>query len=178
MRYNYVISNYRINDDMKRLATILVLSALLLSALPASAQVNRRATSTDRANKATSSEKVQKRIELQLDIVKRKVGQTAKTLNATIERLGNIIGRIESRIEKVKSAGGNTVESETAIAEAKKHLQLAKDSMAKLSLVELKNETLRENFTKVKEAAAEVKTHLREAHREMMKAVRLLKTNN
>ena len=65
MRYNYVISNYRINDDMKRLATILVLSALLLSALPASAQVNRRATSTDRANKATSSEKVQKRIELQ-----------------------------------------------------------------------------------------------------------------
>ena len=107
-----------------------------------------------------------------------KVGQTAKTLNATIERLGNIIGRIESRIEKVKSAGGNTVESETAIAEAKKHLQLAKDSMAKLSLVELKNETLRENFTKVKEAAAEVKTHLREAHREMMKAVRSLKTNN
>lgn len=156
---------------MKQKLFPVFLLALLLAAAPVSAQgVN--ATATVKAKNASSSEA---RAELKLDIVKRKASQTLKVMNAAVVRLENIIGRLETRIAKVKAAGGDVVSSETFLAEAKKHLVMAKDEIALFVSIDFSGGTLRENFDKLKSAALDAKLHIKEVHTNLMKSVRALR---
>jgi len=141
----------------------------------------RRASSTEKraemktefeARKASSTAK---RIEMQQGLAKRKAEHTAKVLMATIERLLKLVGRVESRIEKMKAEGKDVVESERFIAEAKAHLSEAKASLSLFTSIDLSGEKARDNLSKVKEAATTVKTHIRAAHQSLMKAIRSLK---
>ncbi|KKU50236.1 MAG: hypothetical protein A3F53_01070 [Candidatus Zambryskibacteria bacterium RIFCSPHIGHO2_12_FULL_48_10] len=152
----------------QKILAITVLATLLLAAIPVSAQSVQRAQQRN----ASSTEK---RMELQSNIAKKRAVNTSRVLTATVERLGNIATRIESRIAKVKAAGGDVTQSEAAIAEARNHLSLAKTSISAFTSIDLSTGDVREKYDRVKAVAAEVKTHLREAHRSLMKAVVSLK---
>ncbi len=116
-----------------------------------------------------------RRVEFQQGIAKRKAEHVAQVLAATVERLEKITVRLESRIAKVKAAGGVTTESEGFVAEAKTHLSLARSSIALFVSLDLTDEKARDNFEKVRAVATETKSHIREAHRSLMMAVRSLK---
>lgn len=122
--------------------------------------------------KASSTER---RVEMQRGLAKKKAEHVARVLTATVERLEKIITRLESRIAKVKALGGVTAETESFVAEAKSHLSLAKLSIAALSSVDLSLDKARDNFERVRVAAAEAKGHIREAHTSLKKAIRSLK---
>jgi hypothetical protein len=130
----------------------------------------RKASSTLR--RASSTEK---RIENQQGLAKRKAEHTGKVLLATIERLEKILARIESRIAKVEASGGTATESKEAVAEAKASLSKAKVSLEAFSSIDLSGDKASENFARVRAVAAEVKSHIKEAHLSMMLAVRTLK---
>lgn len=115
-----------------------------------------------------------KRAEFQQDIAKRKVEHTAKVILATIEHLEKIIVRLESRIAKVKAMGGVTTESEGFVASAKVNLSNAKTSVGAFASLDLSGEKARDNFERIRVAAAEAREHIRAAHRNLMMAVRLL----
>jgi len=130
----------------------------------------RRASSTER--KASSTER---RIEFQQGIAKRKADHTARVLTATVERLGKIATRLESRIAKVDAAGGTTTDAKIFVAEARNHLALATSSIALFASLDLIGDKAQENFEKVRTLAKEIKGHIREAHRSLKNAVRVLK---
>lgn len=127
-----------------------------------SSNVERRASSTER------------RAVLQMNIAKRKANYTSRVLVATVERLENIIERLESRIAKVKANGGNTAESERFVAEAKTHLSAAKSSIALFVSLDLTGDRAQTNFERIRNLAQETKGHIREAHRNLMLAIRAL----
>lgn len=156
---------------MKQKLFPVILLALLLAAAPVSAQ-GVRATGTAQMKNASTTEA---RAELKLEIVKRKASQTLRVMSGTVTRLENILARLESRIEKVKADGSDVVDSETFLAEAKKHLQMAKDEIALFVSIDFSTGTLRENFDKLKSAALDVKLHIREVHTNLMKSVRALR---
>lgn len=122
--------------------------------------------------KASSTER---RIEMQRDLAKRKAEHTAQLFTASVERLGNIITRLESRIAKVDTAGGTTTEAKIFVAEARTHLSLATSSIATFASIDLSSEKARENFEVVRALAKEIKEHFRDAHQSLMNAVRSLK---
>lgn len=130
----------------------------------------RLASST--ARRATSTAR---KMELREDISKRRADHTGKKLLATIERLEKLADRVESRIEKVEANGGDASTSERFLAEARAHLSEARVALEAYSSVDLSGERLSENFERVRAAAAEVKEHLRLAHRSLVDAIRSLK---
>ena len=170
----------------------LLLAALMLTASTASAQglrvnVNGNASATPASVKTQAevgagvesrgASSTEARAEMQLNIVKRLSANAARVLEATVNRLEQIIVRIESRITKLKAAGAATLESEEFVSEAKVHLEKAEVSISALSSIELGGETIRENFSEVRSAATEAKLHIRAAHTALMKAVRSLKAS-
>ncbi len=115
-----------------------------------------------------------KRVEFQQNIAKRKTEQTKKVVLATIERLEKIIVRLESRIAKVETAGGAASESKEFVVAAKVNLSDAKASAGALVGIDLSSEKARENFERIRAAAAAAREHIRDAHRNLMMAVRAL----
>lgn len=129
-----------------------------------------RASSSE-MRKASSTER---RLEKQDEIAERHAERAAIRFTAMVERLMNMIERIESRIAKVKANGGVTVEAEASVAAAKSDLVKAQADITVLKSIEVSGENFQEKFALVKEAAAKVKADLRSAHTNMMKAVRSL----
>jgi hypothetical protein len=168
----------------KKIITSFLVFAVLALALPVSAQnggVGRSASTTERREEIKNNIEVRKasnaenRIEMQRGLAKRKAEHTVRVLSATVNRLGNIITRLESRIAKVDLAGGTTTQAKIFVAEAREHLALASSSIDTLIDLTLSDGTAQENFERIREIAREVKGHLREAHRSLMNAVRNLK---
>ncbi|MBI2087091.1 MAG: hypothetical protein HYT69_02885 [Candidatus Zambryskibacteria bacterium] len=158
----------------------LVAIAFSVIATPALAQDirDKRVPTPVPAEKVRQASTTERRIEMQQGLSKRKAEHTAKVMTATIERLGNILARIESRIEKIRAAGGNTAESEGFVAEAKMHLSQAKDAVAAFASVNLLADKAKENFSTVRRAAEEVKVHIRAIHTALKNAVSSLKREN
>ena len=115
-----------------------------------------------------------RRVEFQQEIAKRKVEHTARVILATIERLEKIIVRIESRIAKVKTRGGDTSESEGFVAAAKVNLIDAKAAVNAFATIDLSSEKAAENFERIRASAAEAREHVRAARENLMMAVRSL----
>jgi len=153
---------------------IIVVSLLFLPVMVFAQGFNARmgASTTVEVRKASSTER---RVELQLDIVKRQAAKTYWVLTSTIERLESIMTRVESRIAKVKAEGGVATESEVFVAEAGTHLAEAKGKLAVFTSITFSADKLRDNVIKLREAAAEVKVHIRAAHTSLMNAVRSLR---
>ena len=171
-----------------RLIVSILMLAMVALASPAFAQDNgtfgQRASTTERREeirqnieqrKASSTER---RTDMQIDIAKRKVENVTRVILATIERLEKIILRIESRIVKIKEQGGNTTEVEGFVAVAKENLADARVAVDVFANLDLSGSTAQENFATVRAAAAEAKKLIRDAHRNLMMAVRSLKGPN
>ncbi len=151
------------------------------SATPAQIKARANATATAQVRPASTTGAVraasstQARVEMQQSVAKRKASHTGKILSATVERLEGIIARLESRMSKIRAEGGVTAESEKFVAEAKTHLGLAKAQIALFASVDLTSDTYRENFVKIRNIAVEAKMHIREAHKSLSNALRVLK---
>ena len=115
-----------------------------------------------------------KRVEFQQTVAKRQVENTARVILATIERLENIIVRLESRMAKIKAQGGVTSESETFVAAARANLSDARLAVDAFVSIDLSSERALENFQRIRATAAETREHIRAAHRNLMMAVRSL----
>ena len=120
------------------------------------------------------TEMQEKRAEFKQDIAKRQVSNVARVISATIERLEKIIERVESRIEKLKANGGNTTESEGFLVSAQAHLSEAKADVEAFAELDLTSDRAQDNFEIIRVAASSAKEHIRLAHTDIMKAVRLL----
>ena len=115
-----------------------------------------------------------KRVEFQQDIAKRKVEKTTKVILETISHVEKIIVRLESRIAKVKTRGGDTTESERLVALAKTNLSDAKATVATFADLDLTSDKAKENFEKIRIAAASARELIRAARENLMLAVRAL----
>ncbi|MEX2013712.1 MAG: hypothetical protein WD897_02245 [Parcubacteria group bacterium] len=138
------------------------------------AQIDAKREATRVEFEAKRAETEAKRVDFQQSAAKRQVENAARVILATIERLENIIVRIESRIAKVKARGGLTAESERFVAVAKVNLSDARVVVGTFAGVDLSSERARENFERIRTAAAEAREHIRAAHQNLMMAVRSL----
>ncbi len=96
----------------------------------------------------------------------------------TIEREEAIMAKIVSRIEKIKVNGGNVVEAEKLVAEAKVHLEEARTAYAtlKTAAVNTDNATsTKQMLDNMKTSAKLVEKHIREAHKSLQKIVGVLR---
>ncbi|KND48713.1 MAG: hypothetical protein AB198_00125 [Parcubacteria bacterium C7867-003] len=109
---------------------------------------------------------------------------------ATIERQTMIMDKVNARISKVKTAGGNTTEAEKFTAEAKVHLGEAQTSLNMLkvlatSTAEIDAQLLatttspgtvtKETLQKMKGITEQIEKHLKEAHKALENAVKNLR---
>ncbi|MEX0919253.1 MAG: hypothetical protein WDZ64_00705 [Parcubacteria group bacterium] len=107
-------------------------------------------------------------------MLKRQVENTMRIIAATIDRLENIALRIESRISKLKEAGGDTFVAERYLLEARTQLTLAEEKLTTFSTIDLSVERVQDNFQRIRAVASEIKILLRSAHGNLVMAVRSL----
>ncbi len=105
-------------------------------------------------------------------------------IQATIERQERIMAKINTRIEKIKSEGGNTADAEKYVAEAKVNIDKSKVALETLktsstnaannlssTTVAVKKETM----DKMREENKKITDGLKEAHRSLERAIASLK---
>ena len=103
-------------------------------------------------------------------------------LGATIERLENIASRVSSRIEKIKNAGGDTVEAEKSLAQARESIANAKAELIKLQTSSQVAENsvssttpMSKDIKKLRDSAKIVQKYIVSAHKSLEQAVGNLK---
>ena len=78
-------------------------------------------------------DEIQQRQDAQMrEVMKRQAAKVWTRIEATIERMDNIMSRVLTRVEKIKNAGGDTTAAEKNVADAKTSLDSAKASFALL----------------------------------------------
>ncbi len=137
---------------------------------------------------ASGTEKMKERMEDRreriMKEVKRQFDKMLRRIEATIQREESIMSKLNTRIEKVKTGGGNTTEAEKLTAEAKTHIESAKTDLANLKLtasttaqnLSTTTDTVKkENLEKMKGIEKGIEKHLKEAHKMLEKALGSLK---
>ena len=120
---------------------------------------------------ARMMERETRRAEFRREIAERRVENAKRVISATIERLSSIADRVESRIDKVTLAGGDTSEAETYLAAARADLQSAEESVARFDELDLSSDNAQTNFELIRAAAEEAKGHIRSAHQNLAGSV-------
>jgi hypothetical protein len=121
------------------------------------------------------------RMEFRGDKAKAMAARTVRMLTATADRLTKIGDRIETRIAKTNAKGGNTLEAKADLDLARANLVTARAQIVTLSSINLTfatgtaTTTIQANFAQAKAEAALVKTSLKSAQENMVKATRALK---
>jgi len=144
----------------------IVLSLVLFGASVAGAQ-----TTTPRDQREASMPKA--RLENRLHLVNTR-------FQNVISMMESVANRLTSRIEKIKGAGGNTVESERLLAEAKVSLEAAKASLTALTQATTqalnmessqKKQDLRNTLSNMIQMSKTLKDNLKEARNSLSKAI-------
>lgn len=121
----------------------------------------------------------EKRAEMRQSHINTLVENATKMLTVTSERFDKIIERIESRIEKVKTAGGNTADAEKFVSAAKTDLAEVKSMILNLPKVEVTDAdsaSAPRNFETLRSAVKIVKEEMRSVHENLKNAVASLKS--
>ncbi|TSC70151.1 MAG: hypothetical protein CEO12_547 [Parcubacteria group bacterium Gr01-1014_46] len=149
-------------------------------------------SSTER--KEDREEKMEERREDRIELIKRMIGDRFRKMfmrfQATIDRETKIMTKINTRIEKVKTAGGNTTNAEKFTAEAKVHLGEAQTALDMLkvmatSTAEIDAQLLatttspgtvtKGTLQKMKGVTEQIEKHLKEAHKALENALKNLR---
>lgn len=119
------------------------------------------------------------------DKTKNRFNKMVARYQSTIDRELKIMDKINDRIVKIKAAGGNTTEAEKLTADAKTELNLAQTALGTLKLMadnQIYNENtgaainaMKDGMEKMRKAAKEVETHIRNAHKDLQKSVGVLR---
>ena len=99
------------------------------------------------------------RNEIRGEEMKNRVDNTVKMLTANANRFDMIVTRIESRVSKIKSAGGNTTTIEAGLSGVKTSLLSVRSHITTISSIDLSgaSTTIKANFEQVKTEAKAVK---------------------
>jgi gas vesicle protein len=137
-----------------------------------------------RMNFASST--MAKKLELKLDVARRiatnRYNVIVKRYGAALQREAAIMDRINSRIGKVKTAGGDTSVAEGFVAEAKTHydaaavaLQTFSTDMAFATSTQASSTSVsKQEVSKLKKDSQVVELHLKEGHASLVKAIAAL----
>ena len=98
-------------------------------------------------------------------------------LDAATTRMANIIGRLYTRIEKLRALGVDTSVAETKLKEATKKLNKTSDDLAAIGSIRnvVSSDSPREAFVSVRAQFVNVRTSLLEIHALLRETVALLK---
>jgi DNA repair exonuclease SbcCD ATPase subunit len=116
--------------------------------------------------------------------IENKFSKMTARFQATIDRLNGIMAKIQSRIDKVKSAGGKTSDAEKAIADAKTNIDKAQALMATLNSTadtagtadaSTTPKVLKEAMTGLNKASNDIQKLLKQAYTSLMKSIGSLK---
>ncbi len=118
-------------------------------------------------------------------VLTNQVKRMLERIQATIDRQRTISGKISARIEKFKSEGANTTESERYIGEANTHIANAQSMLNSMkeasttiaSLIDMgrKSSTTAKELSRARGVVSDIEKELRQAHGLMVKAVVNLK---
>lgn len=119
-------------------------------------------------------------------IAENKLDKMIKRFEATIQRENSISEKIMSRVEKIKSNGGDTTEAEKYLGEAKTHFDEATKALLILknatssadTLIDANTSTstiIKNGLKKLKDMAQNVEKHIREGHKSLTQAVKSLR---
>jgi len=105
--------------------------------------------------------------------VKMRVRNVTRVFTATVERLEKIVTRIESRITKIKAAGGTTTEAEAFVDAAKVNLATVKTDISAINSIDLSGSTTtaQANFETIKADAQAGRESLTSARQNLEKAL-------
>ncbi len=116
--------------------------------------------------------------EIKKEIATKRVSQTLKVYTASADRLDKIVVRIESRIAKIKAAGGDTTAIQTSLDLGKTKLAEARANIAAFAAIDVSSATSTSTaqtlFNTVKVAAAKAKESLKAAHASLVKTITLI----
>lgn len=151
---------------------------------------------------ASSTEKIKEKVEeAQKKMQEKKTVQLEKRIEnrfdkmtdrymATIEREESIMAKVSSRINKIKTGGGNTDTADKLVLEAQTHLTEARTAYTSLATIASSTEAVtlgsqdlasttgavaKGILTSMRKAGMEIEKHLQEAHKALEKAVGSLK---
>lgn len=116
------------------------------------------------------------RMNFKVDIAKHQAEIAGKVFQATLDRMSTLITRIESRIAKIKAAGGDTSPAESSVAAAKADITDAKAHIAIITSTDISGATTTAatRFEAVKTEAMSVRKDLIDAKQNLMRAVQSL----
>ncbi len=124
------------------------------------------------------SEVKDKVAELRSRELNNKVRQDIKVFTATADRLDKIVTRIESRVTKIKAAGGTTTDIEAQLTLGKASLALGRSDIAAFSAIDLtsatSSTTVRTLLDSIKADAQKAKTDLKATQEYLIKATTLI----
>ena len=162
------------------MAGLLMCIGLFLSTLPVHAEVaGAPATAPEQATDRKDANATRK-IQLSEAVQNRMINlseNVSKRGEALITRFESIIGRIDTRINKLKAQNIDTSIAEKRLTEAKTSLGLAKDLITKLASAPnaIKSESPREAFKQTRADMHTLKSYLRDTHIAIIDTVSLLK---
>lgn len=139
----------------------------------------RREDAKDRM--ASSSERRRERV---MEEMKNKFDRMLKRIEATIQRQETIMGKINARISKIKTAGGNTAEAEKFTSDAKAKIDTAKTDLATLkstantgvqNISSTTDSVKKETLEKMRATEKNIEKNLKEAHNLLERALGSLK---
>lgn len=130
----------------------------------------------------------ERKVEIANKMIDNRFAQMNRRFEATIERLTNIMTRVEARIVKVKAAQKDTSVAEKLVADAKTQLDLAKAALLKLQTASETTITFeatasttairkqaKDALSGMQKIAKELEGNLRSAHMSLEKAVASLR---
>lgn len=140
-------------------------------------EMRQKIASTTREIRGDRKEIIKTRVEA-------KFGKMFLRYQATIDRETAIMAKINTRIIKIKAAGGATTDAEKFTAEAKVHLDEAQVALDALKTTALNDSQIASSTTKslaketleaMKKSGQELEKHIRSAHQALEKSVGSLK---
>ena len=174
---------------MKRTSTLLAgLIAVALIATPvfaetASVNVKNKIEDRNKKTEASTTIKVEqkktedknKQSEWNTRVLDNKIRGDIKVFTATANRLDKIVVRIQSRVTKIKAAGGNTTQIEASLNIGKTKLAEARADISTISSIDItgatSSTTVRTLFNTIKTNAVKAREALKASHSALIQAV-------
>lgn len=148
------------------LSSILMIALLLSGTSIAFADSPQKLNATETKDKTAGST---------INKIEKRFGNMSDRYLKTIDREDAIVVKIESRIAKIKTAGGNTTEAEKFVADAKTALTSARTSYETLKTMadtaDSATTTPKQIMTSMKNAVKTIDKYLRTAHGLLQKTI-------